>query len=129
MSILLVSCFDTNSNNTDEAQISDILYEMQVAYNTNDFDKFMSFVQNDYFHNNMLAWNLRELWLTRKAEYPLITIDNISVSVDDRLAIATFRMTFESANQTLVLLAPSPAGEISYFRYNGDRWLIFGNHL
>lgn len=128
LSAPLMSCFDANSSNTDENQISNILYDIEVAYNNNDFDTFMSYVQSDYLHNNMMAWNLRELWLNRKADYPLLTIDNISVEVNDRLAIASFRITFESASQTLVLNAPSSEGSISYFRYNGDKWLIYGNH-
>lgn len=126
--LTLSACDLTEPDTTGASQIRATLYDVSSWFDYKDIDSFMTRVDDDYLHNGMTRWNLRELWLDRMARYSLLTISDISISFNGDYATVQMHMLFEDAQGDLELTEPSDSGDIAYFHFNGSSWLIYGNH-
>ena len=128
--LLLASCKLTKPEYSTENQIKNTLYGISNSFNNKDLAPIMNAVHEDYSHNGMIKWNLRELWLDRMARYSLLEINVVQITFNgDYYATVTMVMDFQDAAGNLVLNEPWDSGDISYFYYNGRSWVICGNQF
>lgn len=127
IALMIASCGWNDPQDTAIAEIRDILYDISVNFNFSNIIGITNYVHPDYLHKGMRDWSLRELWLDRMASFSLLSIDYISVQVNGNYAIATMRMTFDSASETLILQEPGDSGDASYFYFDGDKWRLYGD--
>jgi len=124
--IALGSC-SLKDGNPSESSIKDILYDLEVAFNTKDRYRFFQHFHPDYNHDSGSFGQVREAWLNLMASYDLIAIRNIVVEVDGQNAIAYFTMIFTDDGIESEVYAPIQNGELSYFGKDGNVWKVIGN--
>ncbi len=125
--LLLPSCLLTSPESSDISQIKDLLYDISVSFNFKNVYPIMNLVHNDFLHDGLNPFTLRELWLNRMAEYQLLSIENIEVVVNGDYATASFRMVFEATGSTVTYMAPAELGDASFFYYHRGSWKLYGN--
>ena len=127
LTLFLISCDLTSPQDSAKIEIKDTLYNLGSWFNLKDISSIMTKVDTDYRHNGNLRWNFRELWLDRMAEYSLLSIDGIVISVNGDYATVYMTMNFDAATSSLELIEPEDSGDVSYFHFNGSNWMIYGN--
>ena len=125
--LLIASCGISSPELADERQIRDILYEISQDYNWGDIDGIMAHASIDYRHDGMQRMQLRQLWLDRMGRYPLMEIREVTVSFDGVYAIAGFKMSLISSEESVVSREPEDHGDLSFFYYDGFEWKLHGN--
>jgi hypothetical protein len=125
----LLSCHNSTSISWDESRIHTILYNIERAYNDHDIDALMNHVHFDYLHKGMPRWRVRELWLDRMSEYPLIDFLNVRINLLDDRATVSFTMKLVSPDATVYTDEPADNGDLSYFAYINSDWYVYGNRL
>lgn len=124
---LLAGCKDSTSNNYDETRINEIMYNIKSAYNDNDIDALMQYFHTDYLHNGQSRWEIKEVWLNRKAEFPIIDFQNTELSIHDDIAVVSFRMKLSKSTEDVYSDEPADHGDLSYFIYDNSDWKVYGN--
>ena len=124
---ILSSCKKGDPEAVSQNEIRDILYQIETNYNSGHIALIMDYVHEYYLHKGMITWNLNQLWLNRKADFPLLDIEVLFIEIQGSTAIAHIDMTFSSAFQTYVINDPADSGDISYFIRENGEWLIYGN--
>ncbi|PKN76173.1 MAG: hypothetical protein CVU49_02055 [Candidatus Cloacimonetes bacterium HGW-Cloacimonetes-2] len=125
--LLLTACGVTEPEDNAQTEIRSILDDIAYAASfTKDINVIMQNVDNDYLHNGMNSWSLRNLWQDRLARYALLEISNIIFYINGDYARISMRMEFIDPEGGLILEEPLDSGDISYFAYNGQRWVICG---
>ncbi len=125
--LILQSCLFTSPENTDVSQIRALLYDLSVAFNLKDIFAVMEIVNNDYLHDGLTPFTIRELWLNRMDEYQLLAIENIEVDIKGDYATASFRMVFEAPGSVVTFYAPENLSDASFFYYERGSWKLYGN--
>jgi hypothetical protein len=127
LSLMLFSCKDKISTNFDETRITEIMYNMQSAFNNHDIDDFMSHFSSGYLHDGQGLIAIREVWLNRMAEYLLVDFLDVTVDQNEDRAVVSFRMKLANADTTIYSDEPATHGDVSYFIYENSSWQIYGN--
>lgn len=126
--ILLLSFACTfDSENQDEKEIRDIIYDISRDFNWNDLGGIMEYVHPNFLHNGMYGFELEQLWQNRKAQYQLLTCQITDVEIDGDFATVFMTMTYESSTATDTFIEPTTHGDASYFHYDAGSWQLFGN--
>ena len=124
---MLFSCKKTTSTNYDETRITEIMYNMESAFNNHDIDALMAFFSNSYLHKGQSRMVIREVWLDRMATYLLVDFENITIDQHNDEAVVSFRMKLSNSTSTIYSDEPSTHGDISYFCYDNETWKVYGN--
>lgn len=125
-----MSCKSVSSPDVqDKAQIEAILYDLATDFCQDNIPGIMEHVHQDYYHKGIYAYQLRELWLDRRAQYELLEISVINIDIVGDYATAFMRLTFTTADGTLSYLDPETNGDASYFFYDAGAWKLYGNRL
>jgi ketosteroid isomerase-like protein len=124
--LALLSC-DTDTQDQDETEIRDIIYDIAHDFSWNDVEGIMAHVHPDFRHNGIYREELRDLWLQRRAQYELLDCEVTQVDVDGDYAVVHMLMTFTSNTGNLSYPEPETQGDASYFRYDLGAWLLYGN--
>ncbi|HRY83985.1 MAG TPA: hypothetical protein P5533_05060 [Candidatus Cloacimonadota bacterium] len=89
----------------------------------------LDLVHEDYLHNGMTKWNFRELWQDRMGQYALLDISAIQLTFNGDYATVKMVLDFTDPEGNLTLNEPWDSGDLSYFYYNGNSWVICGNQF
>ncbi|HPV14670.1 MAG TPA: hypothetical protein PL126_03360 [Candidatus Cloacimonadota bacterium] len=125
--LLCASCDRETPEEIISREIKDILYNISRHYNWGEIDDMMEYASMDYRHNGMQRMHLRQLWLDRMGRYPLMEIREVMVSFDGVYAIAGFKMSLISSEESVVSREPEDHGDLSFFYYDGFEWKLHGN--
>lgn len=126
--LVLLSCKSTSSPDyQDKVQIEDILADIATDFTWENIPGIMEHVHPDYYHKGMYDYQLRELWLDRRAQYELLEISVLNVDISGDYATASMRLTFTTADGSLSYLDPETSGDASYFFYDAGAWKLYGN--
>lgn len=125
--LLMQACDLGNATGSEEARIRGMLYDLSVAFNQKDIFRLMAMIDQDYLHSGLNHFSVRELWLNRMAEYQLLSLSYVNVSIQGDLATASFGIVFESATQTDSFEAPNDLGDFAFFIQKNGEWKIYGN--
>jgi len=77
----------------------------------------------------MTKWNFRELWQDRMGQYALLDISAIQLTFNGDYATVKMVLDFTDPEGNLTLNEPWDSGDLSYFYYNGNSWVICGNQF
>lgn len=125
--LLNFSCGISSIEHSSEKEIEDILYQVSQNYNWGNVDAIMAHASLDYRHQGMQRMQLRQLWLDRMAEYPLMEISELKVYLSSDYAVAHFKLSLISSSQTKISQEPEEHGDLSYFYHDGYSWKLYGN--
>jgi hypothetical protein len=126
---LLTGCPHATDPSYDEHRINTILYDVKKAFNDHDIDALMLPFSSAYLHSGIALWEVREVWLDRMSSYLLMDLQNINITVDDDKATVSFTMKLQNPTETVYTEEPTTHGDLSYFRYDGSDWQVYGNQL
>jgi len=123
----LTSCDTTSPEEFDEQSIMEILDSVQSNFNFDDLDGIMQYYHEDFYHNgNDFEWERDVIWFTRLNDFDNLNLQNIEIEVDGDFATASFNM---SLDQTLTEEPSQENGDVSYFYYDQQKWLICGQNF
>jgi hypothetical protein len=124
---VLSGCKQTTTSSYDKDRIEQIMYDIHLAYEQNDINNLLQNFHLLYLHNGQTMWQIEQVWLNRRSEYPLIEFQNISIVVHDDEATVSFTMKLEKPGEIISSSEPNANGDLSYFIYDDDKWQVYGN--
>ena len=127
--LLISSCTLTEPNYSPENQIKNSLYDISRWFDNKNLNPILDLVHEDYLHNGMTKWNFRELWQDRMGQYALLDISAIQLTFNGDYATVKMVLDFTDPEGNLTLNEPWDSGDLSYFYYNGNSWVICGNQF
>lgn len=122
-----MSCKQTTSSDYDRDRIEQILYDIRLAYERNEIDVVMTYFNEDFKHDGQRKWQIEQVWLDRRSEYPLLEFQDVSIDIRSDIAIVSFTMKLEKSGQIVYSDEPAAHGDLSYFSYLDDGWQVYGN--
>jgi hypothetical protein len=129
MTLLMGSCSDTTSpGQAAVIQINRLLDDLEDAVREYDIEKVSEHLHYDFLHNGKEKDDLIFIWYQRLLSFDHLSLSEREIKVTGFLARASFRMTFSSADSTLVTEEPSEQfGDVSFFIRDEGKWHLFGN--
>ncbi len=123
------SCQTSDPEAIAQKEIRDILYDLSVDFNLDNFTGIMDHVSSEYLHKGMISYHLNDLWLDRMAQFSLLEIEVLFIELAGDKAVVHSNNKFSSAIENTTLQEPEDSGDISYFRRENGVWLIYGNQM
>jgi len=130
---LLLSCDPTDDKKVAEAEIANIIRELEYTFNNtvqggNDVTSIMRYYSDNYRHNGADKTQVANRWVTRAREYSSMNTDIINIIVYERDATVILTTYFyPRGNNNRPEL--DIYNDFSVFYDDDDGWKIFGNQL
>lgn len=122
--IILISCNTTSPEEFDKQSIIEILDSIQSNFNFDDLDGIMQYYHEDFYHDgDDFEWERNTVWFTRLNDFDILDIESIEIEVRGDFATASFIM---SLDQTVTDEPSVENGDISWFYYDQQNWLVCG---
>jgi len=121
-----VSCDLSSPEEVDNAEIEEILRDIENAFIYYDLSAIMQHYHPGFLHGTN-SYNFEQvIWEIRMNEFDLISIENIEIDLNDSFAVVAFTLIFDD----LTTQEPSAEhGDLSYFYREYDDWKICGNNF
>ena len=126
LSLFLLSCSSSNDE-IDKANISEIIYRIQEAYNQRELPVLMGYYHRDYLHSGKAYQSAYSTWEHRSTIYGTIAISVVDIEIYDEDFAYTQLMLYFYNDDTPI--GPFTAEDISFFYRVDGKWQIYGNQL
>ena len=124
--IFLTSCDLSSPEDIDEAEIKEILSDIETAFIFDDQDGIMQHYHPEFLHGNNSLSSEYIIWEIRRNHYETMMINDIEIELNNQFATVDFTLTFDDETTQ----EPSTQhGDMSYLYREYDDWKICGNNF